>query len=188
MLVHRGVRQPWPWTTTFVIGLTGLLTIAQLIYPALLPAMERQPGIWKDHQYWRIVTPLFFHSDGWKQIAFNFPVITCIGAVVERVYGRRFWLVSYFLSGMVGELFAFVWQPTGAGASVAGAGLLGALTIFGLLHTTAPQVKFGAVLIFLGAVVLSAIRDIHGPPILTGAFVGIIATSWHSHVRRRSSE
>lgn len=90
--------------------------------------------------------------------------------MVERIYGSRFWLVSYFLSGIVGELFAFMWQPTGAGASVAGAGLLGTLTIFGLLHMTAPQVKFGAILILLGAVVLSATRDIHGPPILTGAF------------------
>jgi hypothetical protein len=72
MLVKRGVRQRWPWATTFVVGLTALLTIAQFMYPALLPAMERQTGMWRDHQYWRIVTPLFLHSDGWKQIALNF--------------------------------------------------------------------------------------------------------------------
>ncbi len=186
MLVKRGVRQRWPWATTFVVGLTALLTIAQFMYPALLPAMERQTGMWRDHQYWRIVTPLFLHSDGWKQIALNFPVIICIGVVVEWIYGFRFWLISYFFSGIVGELFALVWQPTGAGASVAGAGLLGALTIFGLLRMTAPQVKFGAVFIMVGAIVLSAIRDIHCPPILTGACLGIIAMHWNSAIFTKS--
>lgn len=172
MCATRKTRRFWPWATIVVSGATALITGMQFVHPGLLAAMERRPGALGDHQYWRLFTPLFVHSDGWRQIAFNFPAIACSGYFVERIYGSRFWLICYFLSGAVAELIAFSWQPTGAGASIAGAGLLGALAVFALRRTRAPQPKLGALFILLGAVVLTYIRDIHGPPMLIGACIG----------------
>ena len=165
----------WPWTTLIVLSFTALVTAAQYREPALLPALERTPNALQHHQYWRLFTPLFVHSDGLKQIAFNFPAIAGIGYFAEQVFGARLWLVLYFLSGFTGELAGFMWQPTGAGASVAGAGLLGGVALFVLLRVPALQAKFGTLVVLLGALALTGIHDIHGPPILVGACIALIS-------------
>ena len=164
-----------PWATIAVLGITGLLTAAQFVEPALLPALERQPGRLAHHQYWRLITPLFVHSDGWKQILFNFSAIAFLGLFAERRFGIRTWLICYFLTGFEAELIGSAWQPSGAGASVAGAGLLGALAMSVLFEARATQAKLGALSILLGAAVLTGMRDIHGPPVLTGACIAWLA-------------
>ena len=184
MYAKRDKRSVWPWATIVVLGITGLLTAAQFVYPGLLSALQRRPGALAQHQYWRLFTPLFVHSDGWRQIAFNFPAIALGGYFTERIYGSRLWLVLYFVSGVAAELIAYAWQPTGAGASIAGAGLLGALAVAGLLRSPAFQVKAGALLTLLGAGVLTAKRDVHGPPILIGACIAFIATRSHGRQQR----
>ena len=50
-----------------------------------------------------------------------------VGCIVERIYGPWRWLLFYLAAGLTGEIAGYAWQPQGAGASVAGAGLLGAL-------------------------------------------------------------
>ena len=177
----RPQRTTWPWATIAVLSVTALLTAAQFVFPTLLPAFARQPDALRRHQYWRLITPLFFHSDGWKQIAVNFPAIALIGYFTERVYGPRTWLLCYFLSGFAAELFAYAWQPTGAGASIAGAGLLGALALAVLRRSHAPQPKIGAVAILVGAAILCVIRNIHGPPVFVGAGIGLIALRHAGH-------
>jgi rhomboid protease GluP len=158
-----------------VLAITAFASAAQFVEPALLPALERTPSALHQRQYWRLLTPLFVHSDGWSQIAFNFPAIAVTGYFAERVFGARLWLILYFVSGFAAEFVGYVWQPTGAGASVAGAGLLGALTLFVLLRVPPPQAKFGALLVLLGAIALTGIHNIHGPPILVGGCIALIA-------------
>jgi membrane associated rhomboid family serine protease len=74
-----------------VLSITALATVAQFLQPALLPPLERTPDALQQHQYWRLFTSLFVHSDGWRQIAFNFPVIAVTGYFAERVFGPRLW-------------------------------------------------------------------------------------------------
>jgi membrane associated rhomboid family serine protease len=137
--------------------------------------LERTPGVLLQHQFWRLFTSLFVHSDGWRQIAFNFPAIAVIGYFAERVFGAYLWLTLYFVSGFTAGLIACAWQPTGAGASIAGAGLLGALAFPVLLRVRVPQAKFGALVVLAGAIALTGMRDIHGPPILVGGCIALIA-------------
>jgi rhomboid protease GluP len=158
-----------PLATLIVLAITGLTTSLQLVSPRILALLERVPGALARHQWWRLVTPLFVHADGFRQIAFNFTAILIVGVIVERIFGSRLWLLIYFVSGIVGEIAGLAWQPQGAGASVAGAGLLGALAAWLLLINKRPQAIFGAAVILLGAIALTATRDLHGPPILTGA-------------------
>jgi rhomboid protease GluP len=165
-----------PLATAIVLAVTGLATSLQLASPRLLALLERTPDALARHQWWRLVTPLFVHADGLRQIAFNFTAILIVGVIVERIFGSRLWLLIYFVSGIVGEIAGFAWQPQGAGASVAGAGLLGALAAWLLLINKRPQAIFGAAVILLGAISLTTIRDLHGPPILTGACIA--ATSF----------
>ncbi|HEX6545734.1 MAG TPA: rhomboid family intramembrane serine protease [Bryobacteraceae bacterium] len=166
----------WPWATITVLAITAFATAAQFVEPALLPALERTPEALQHNQYWRLLTPLFVHSDGWSQIAFNFPAIALIGYFAERALGARLWLIVYFVSGFLAEIVAYAWQPSGAGASIAGAGLLGALALLILLRARAPQAKFGALLVLVGGLALTGMSNIHGPPILIGGCIILIAT------------
>ena len=163
-----------PWATASVMSFTALFTTAQLFVPTLLSTLQRQPTALRHHEYWRLVTPLLVHSDGWKQISFNFLAIGLTGFFVEAIYGVRMFLFIYLVSGIIGELFGLLWQPSGAGASVAGAGLLGALAVALLFRVRAWQPKVGAYFIILGAPVLTGLRDIHGPPMLVGICIGLI--------------
>jgi len=164
-----------PLVTLIVLAITGLITSLQVIYPGLLPLLERTPDAISRHEYWRLVTPLFAHSGGWRQICFNFPSIAIVGWAVEYLFGRRWWLMIYFASGLLGEIVGYAWQPHGAGASVAGAGLLGALATWLLFANRRPGGIIGGLFLLAGACALTVIRDIHGPPMLLGSCVALAA-------------
>ncbi len=166
---YRSVPAQLPLSTLSILSLTGLFTSLQFVFPHLLSALERTPAALTKHEWWRLITPLFVHSDGWRQIAFDFPAILILGVLVEAMFGAGRLLALYLICGFVGEVAGFAWQPSGAGASVAGAGLLGALA-FRLLGTSV-QGKVGGVLLLIGAAILSFERDIHGPPLLAGALL-----------------
>jgi hypothetical protein len=54
------------------------------------------------------------------------------------------------------------------------AGLLGALAVWMLARNKTPQAVFGSIVIFGGAAVLTAMKDIHGPPIFVGAALAAV--------------
>ncbi len=85
-----------------------------------------------------------------------------------RMQGRR--------PGVVGQAFGYLWAPPDAGASVAGAGLLGAVCAW-LLSPRGPRAArawmWGVVWLLVG-VVLTVVRDMHGPPLLLGFGLGAL--------------
>jgi rhomboid protease GluP len=168
-IVKQQVPNKLPIATLSILLVTGILTGLQFAFPQVLPALMRTPAAITDREWWRFVTPLFVHADGWKQIAFVFPAVLIVGTLAERLFGSGQVLLLYFVSGFVGEIAGLAWEPYGAGASVAGAGLLGALAFWMLAKNRTPPAMFGASLILLGAAVLTGIKDLHGPPILAGA-------------------
>lgn len=178
------MKQPrFPIATVTVLLVTAVVTGLQFVFPALLPALERTPTALARHDWWRLITPLFVHSDGWRQIAFNFSAILVVGVLAERLWGSVRWLAVYFICGEIGEIAGYAWQPSGAGASIAGAGLLGSLAAWLLLGPKAVQARIGGALILAGAVALTCFRDIHGPPLLAGALFGfaMLSTDRRAH-------
>ncbi len=164
-------RTRLPVTTVTVFAITAAATTLQYFFP-LLPLFERQPGALAAHEYWRLITPIFLHREGWRQIVFDFSALAIIGVIVERIFGGRRWLVLYFAAGVTGELAGLAWKPLGAGSSVAICGLLGALAAWLLRNPRPMQSRFGGIVILVGAVVLTALRDLHGPPLLVGIGLG----------------
>jgi hypothetical protein len=53
-----------------VVSGTALITLASLVYPGILLALQRSPAA-LGGQVWRFLTPLFVERGGWKEIAFN---------------------------------------------------------------------------------------------------------------------
>jgi membrane associated rhomboid family serine protease len=98
---------------------------------------------------------------------------------VEKLYGKKL-LALYFVSGVLGEIFAYIWSPDGAGSSLGIAGGIGGLFAFTFLcHQEVPRfVRIFSIGGIVGAIVLCVYRDIHGPPILIGALLaGLINIS-----------
>jgi rhomboid protease GluP len=163
-----------PIATICVLSLTAASIGLQFLFPQMLEALERKPGRLSAGEWWRLSTPIFVHHGGWPGIVFNFVSIAIVGVIVERLMGSRQGLLLYFAAGITGEVCGVAWQPVGAGASVAGAGLLGCLAMYLLLRVPTPPAWLGGSLILMGAMVLPARRDIHGPPVLTGALMGAV--------------
>src|SRR5262249_11283707 len=130
----------------------------------------RIPNEIPNHEYWRLLTSIFVHNGGWKQIIFNFVGIAIVGTIVERIFGARRWLILYFVCGVIGQITGLYWKPLGAGASVAGAGLLGALAIW-MIRFPLWRARIGGTVTILGACALIYFRDIHGPPLLAGSLI-----------------
>jgi rhomboid protease GluP len=166
----------WPIATASVLAVTVVVTVLQLPFPAVRLALWRDPDALAAGQWWRLVTALFVQYDPWWQIVIVFALIAGVGVVAERLFGPGRWLLLYLGCGVVGQAFGFRWQPYDAGASVAGAGLLGAVCAW-LLSPAGPplaRVRIWGLAWPLAGLVLTAVGDLHGPPLLLGFALGAL--------------
>jgi rhomboid protease GluP len=87
------------------------------------------------NQWWRLLTCMFLHG-GILHILCNGYALFHLGAVVERMLGRPFFIVIYFVSGIMGSLASLWWNPmiVSVGASGAVFGIFGALLTFVFLY------------------------------------------------------
>jgi rhomboid protease GluP len=177
----------WPVATVSVLAVTAVLTVLQYPFPQVRLALWRDPDQIDAGQWWRLVTALFVQYDAVWQIVVVFACIAAIGALAERIFGHGWWLVIYLGCGVVGQFFGYLWEPPDAGASVAAAGLLGAVSVW-LLSPAGPrqlQVRVWGVLWPLVGIYLTLKQDQHGPPLLVGFAVGALLL-WRDRRRQLS--
>ena len=140
----------------------GIIAINILVYLALV-LYERMSGISYgqlitqfgakvnslilDGEYWRFITPIFLHGS-LVHLMVNCYSLYMIGSLVERLYGRSKFIISYLVAGILGNLcsFLFVSSPS-VGASGAIFGLMGILLYFGLEKPLQFKVYFGSSII-----------------------------------------
>ncbi|MFB9838873.1 rhomboid family intramembrane serine protease [Actinoallomurus acaciae] len=126
MKIH-GLRR-FPLVTAIIFGVTALSNVAQFLVPGMLAHLERTPaGLHGD--WWRTGTSLFVQDGGVPGTISNLLFLVFVGLVAEQVVSRPRWLVSYFVTGLVGEVAGYAWQPHGGGNSVAVCGLAGAVAV-----------------------------------------------------------
>jgi membrane associated rhomboid family serine protease len=175
MLVHRASPTPkrFPTATTITATLVALGLILQLAFPTLLGWMQRNTGRIGTGEVWRVVTALFFQDGGLSGGVFNLTCLALVGPVTERFWGSRRWLLIYFGCGMVGELLALIWQPLGAGNSIATLALSGSLFARGSFRPGLNPVHLLCWAGLLTGVALILTRNIHGTAIILGAISAI---------------
>ncbi|MCC7117579.1 MAG: rhomboid family intramembrane serine protease [Anaerolineales bacterium] len=127
-----------PKVTYFLIGLTALVYVAQLLTPAgngidllELYGARINPYI-RAGQLWRLITPVFLHASI-PHIFFNMYALLVIGALLEKYYGPWRFTLLYFLGGFAGNVFSFLLGSENGfsvGASTAVFGLIAAEVIF----------------------------------------------------------
>ncbi len=174
----HGRRPRWPVVTMIVVIVTTVLSVLQFPYPQVLGALWRNPAQIAAGQWWRLVTALFVQDDAVWQIVVVLALVAAVGVLVERVYGPRQWLLLYLFCGAVGQAFGVLWLPdvNDAGASVAGAGLVGAACAW-LLSPSGPRllrVRVWAIVWLVAGIGLVVLTDMHGPPLLLGFGLGMV--------------
>ncbi|MDN5789601.1 MAG: rhomboid family intramembrane serine protease [Micrococcales bacterium] len=179
-----------PIATSVVVVVTAVLSILQFPLPAVRQALWRDPDQITTGQWRRLLTALFVQDDLVWQIVVVLALVAGVGVLAEWIFGHGRWLLLYFGCGMVGQAFGVLWLPhiNDAGASVAGAGLLGAVCAW-LLSPAGPplaRVRIWAVVWLLAGVVLTGLRDMHGPPLLLGFGVGALLL-WRDRRRPEAS-
>jgi rhomboid protease GluP len=173
---ERRLPRRWPVATASVLAVTAVLTVLQYPFPQVRLALWRDPDMIAAGQWWRLVTALFVQYDAVWQILVVFACIAAVGVLAERIFGHGWWLVLYFGCGAIGQMFGYLWEPPDSGASVAGAGLLGAVCAW-LLSPAGPrqvQVRVWGVVWPLVGVALTLKKDQRGPPLLVGFAAGAL--------------
>ena len=168
-------RLRWPWLTLAVLAATAAVVVAQSLHPPLVDAWQWNAERVRQGQLWRMVTGAFVHTAGPAQIASNLFGLLFVGWLVEQQWSRLAWVLAALAGVATAELAALFWYPVGGGISVALGGLVGLAMIGWLFDPRLPMwFRFGLpVLYVLGAIYIASRADIHGPPIMAGAVVGL---------------
>ncbi len=89
-------------------------------------------------QYWRFVTPIFLHAN-LLHVGLNMLNFVVLGVFLERLVGHVRFLLIYLITGIISIIASFYFAPQeiSVGASGAIFGLVGAYSVFVLVHRKA---------------------------------------------------
>ena len=161
-----------PVLTLACFSVIAAFSVAQLmIAPGLLTLLMRDVSRIGSGQPWRLATSLLVQDGGWVGAAFNLVGLLAIGTVAERALGRLRWAAIGTTSVAAAQMFAFLWQPTGAGNSVLDFGLAGAVCAACLVKRPSRHSLIPAIVASASFALIFAARDIHGVAGATGALV-----------------
>jgi membrane associated rhomboid family serine protease len=93
---------PGPLSTALkgLIGANVLLFLAQLLLPRLTFWLGLQPAAVVGHlEVWQLATYMFLHA-GLFHILFNMLALWMFGTELERIWGTRYFLKFYFVTGI----------------------------------------------------------------------------------------
>ena len=174
---RQNIIKKIPWATlTIVVVLIASLAL-QVLFPPLLTMCMRNTGLVLKGEWWRIFTTLFFQDGGLTGGIANIVGLLFIGTVAEQFWTRRKWLIIFFVGGVLSELVALAWQPTGAGNSIANFCLAAGVTIICMNDHTSITVRITAILSLGIGILLLAIKDIHGAALMIGLIVAVTLMS-----------
>lgn len=146
----------WCWTayqTAVAVGAHGWQAVLQNILSNAITIQDKDNNALanvlvsygaKDNdliqqgQYWRFVTPLFLHANA-LHVGLNMLNFFVLGIFLERLVGHLRFLLIYIVTGVVSIIASYIFSPqeVSVGASGAIFGLVGAYSIFVLVHRNA---------------------------------------------------
>jgi rhomboid protease GluP len=160
---------PIPPVAAFLAVLMAVMAVVQVVHPAVIGALERDPG----GAWWHNLTALLVQSDGWKQIIFNYAALLAIAPFAERVIGSPAAALVYLVAGTTAQVVSTAgWYPVGAGNSVALCGQLAACAVLYILRGPDPKLRLQLLMIPAATVILCVLTNNHGIGLLTGCVFG----------------
>jgi rhomboid protease GluP len=144
-------------------------------------------------QSWRLITSVFLHY-GIIHLLVNMWALWNLGALTEMIFGRKFYLPIYLLTGIAGNIASLAVHPGGIGAGASGAifGLAGAMiSVLKLAKLPAPRnamrgtlrslLWFAAFNLFFGYAVPGIDNAAHLGGFICGLILGALL-SWARYV------
>jgi membrane associated rhomboid family serine protease len=127
---------PLSQTLKALIGANVIVFLAQLVMPALGWTFGLQPPavLW-EFKIWQLVTYMFLHV-GAMHLLFNMLALWMFGTELERIWGTRYFLKFYFVTGVGAAVLTVLFSllPFDAAAQLRSALVMGASgAIYGLL-------------------------------------------------------
>ncbi len=113
-----------------IISVNLALLIAAMVNPRLIYILGLTPAIFSN-QPWTIVTSMFVHAGFWHLFT-NMLTLYFFGTFFSRLVGWRWFLVVYFVGGIIGNIFyLFLGMPFAPAVGASGAifSLAGALVM-----------------------------------------------------------
>lgn len=132
---YEEVFKPKKIVVTYVlIALCTLVYILQILFPSLTTLGAVNGSLVRSGQVYRLVTGMFMHGSIWHLLC-NMYSLYVIGCATENYFGKKKFLLIYFVSGIIGSLFSCIFNTSWSlGASGAIFGLMGALCYFGYYY------------------------------------------------------
>ncbi len=123
-------------TASATLALILLLVVLYGVFRFVPQQVQQQywnngTAVWQQGEVWRLGTALFFHAD-FLHLGYNCLSLYIFGSLLERYEGRGFFFVTFFLSGLVGNVVSSLLCPPqvyALGASGAIFGLIGAFLV-----------------------------------------------------------
>lgn len=109
-----------------------LFFVLQLFIPTFTNALLLNEQSWT--QPWRFLTSIFLHGDI-AHLLYNIFALALFGSILEKLIGGRKFLIVFFATGILANLFSINFYPSSLGASGAIFGVIGALIIVRPLMT-----------------------------------------------------
>ena len=150
-------------------------------------------------QYWRFVTPIFLHENA-LHVGLNMLNFVVLGVMLERLVGHIRFLFIYLITGSISIIASFYFSPQDISVGASGAifGLVGAYSVFVLIHRRAfPMWGIPALLwlVFIiginlgvGVVIPNVDNYAHVGGLLSGFFLGWLFTPFYKMSRTQTLE
>ena len=125
-----------PFITYIIMGICIIVFVIDILTNGLLTAMGANSAFFvRLGQYWRLITCMFLHADILHLIC-NMYALYVVGPRVEDFFGKKKFLLIYFLSGLSGSLLSIGLNNNAVSVGASGAifGLFGALLYFGYTY------------------------------------------------------
>lgn len=175
------------FATGLIAGLVVAVALIEWLTTGSTAVTVGRAGLVKplvsDGEWWRLVTAMFLHANAWHLSA-NLAALAAFGRIVEAYAPRPWLLVTYAVSGVVGNLASWWLKPDTAslGASGAVMGILAFLVVLGwrrpdelpasVRHRAGMAIVLTA---FIGAMAFSLIDNAaHAGGAAAGALIALI--------------
>lgn len=157
-------------------------SLLQIPFPALLEALQRDPGRIETGQVWRVLTSVVVQDGGVPGTTFNLLALAAMALVAGSWWsGGRVWLLFLGCHLLTNGLVLLTFAPVGAGNSVATIALGTAMVAtLAQRHPRIPHLALTALTLALGVTLLLG-HDIHGIAVCVGLVVGVASScAWSS--------
>jgi hypothetical protein len=167
------LRAPRP-AALALLAVVAVPSLIELGWHGIYTALYRAPDqIKHHHQYWRLLTGSIVQDGGLEGTIFNLVVLFVIGTLAVYAWGAGR-AIALFVVGVIGfNLTAtYAFASPGGGNSAATIFLATTLAGLALVRLRVIQAAVAAVVVAAAGVVLIAVNDAHGIPILAGLVIG----------------